>query len=96
MATEVDDKIVQLLIDQRAAAGLHAWADYELRPLIPGQGGYEEHGAEALGFRYEYLGLQDVQAVSCKVCGALFMDGLAYMKSHRLRCGWSAAAPVGG
>lgn len=75
------------LIWQKQEQTNEAFCDYEVRP-INGEGGFIEHATEALGFDYEHFGLQDVQAVSCTICGGLFKDELWVMRRHRLTCGW--------
>lgn len=55
---------------------------------IAGEGGFLDQAVEALAFRSENFGMQDSQAVSCEVCGGLFLEQLSVMRRHRLRCGW--------
>lgn len=80
---------IAALIEQRrtsAPAGC-GWADYEIR-AVRGEGELL-NAIYALGFNSEHFGMQDSQAVSCKVCGGLFLQRLSMMRRHRLRCGWT-------
>lgn len=80
---------ISMLIEQRRTSVPRGcgWADYEIR-AVRGDGGFIEHANYALGFREENFNMQDVQAVSCDVCGGLFKDSLPVMRRHRLACGW--------
>lgn len=55
---------------------------------IAGEGGYLDIAAGGLEFREENFGMQDSQAVSCRICGGLFVGELWIMRQHRLACGW--------
>lgn len=78
------------LVEQRRArtGDGSAWADYEVR-AVSGEGGFFDQAADALGFRFEHFEMRDTQAVSCEVCGGLFVEQLDVMRRHRLRCGWT-------
>jgi hypothetical protein len=73
------------LIDMR---GKDQWADYEIR-AITGIGGFLDQAIYALSFREEHFEMRDTQAISCKVCGGLFVESLGVMRRHRLSCGFS-------
>ncbi len=60
---------------------------WELRS-VAGQGGSLDIAIDALGFDEKDFGLKEVQAVSCRTCGGLFLDHLWTMRRHRLDCGW--------
>lgn len=64
------------------------FCDYEMRP-IAGVGGFIEHATDALGFDEEHFNMQDVQAISCRICGGMFKYFLWVMRKHRLACGWN-------
>ena len=79
------------LVEQRSAhtgEGM-GWADYEIR-AVSGEGGFLDQATDALGFDERHFGMQETQAVSCEVCGGLFVEQLDVMRRHRLRCGWTA------
>lgn len=61
--------------------------DYELRS-VSGEGGFLDIAIDALGFDEEDFGRDEAQAVSCRICGGLFVDHLWTMRRHRLQCGW--------
>lgn len=86
---QFEDQIAALIEQRRthSRAG-SGWADYEIR-AVRGEGGFSEHAVSALGFQYQYFGMQETQAVSCEVCGALLVESLTHMRRHRLRCGWT-------
>jgi hypothetical protein len=84
-----EEQIAQLIEQHRTSVPPDCgWADYEIR-AVRGEGGFAEHAVSALGFRYQDFGMRESQAVSCQVCGGLFVDSLIYMRRHRLQCGWS-------
>ncbi|WKW86667.1 hypothetical protein SEA_KARHDO_41 [Mycobacterium phage Karhdo] len=78
----------QLIAQRTAHVGqLCGWADYEIR-AVGGEGGFLDQATYALGFNEQNFGMQDTQAVSCEVCGGLFLERLEVMRRHRLQCGW--------
>lgn len=80
---------VAALIEQRVEQlGPHfGFADHEVE-AIRGNRFLVDDVNFALEFTAEHLGMHDVQAVSCNVCGGLFKDRLPVMRRHRLKCGW--------
>jgi hypothetical protein len=81
-------EVDELAIQRRQQLGdAFGFADYELR-AIRDEGGFANDAISALRFTSEHLGMQDVQAVSCDICGALFTERLRMMRRHRLECGW--------
>ncbi|OBI95567.1 hypothetical protein [Mycobacterium sp. 1465703.0] len=63
------------------------FADYEVR-AISGERGFEDEAIGALAFTHEQFGTPFTQAVSCDICGGLFVERLQAMRKHRLQCGW--------
>lgn len=87
--TSVEVEVEKLVEMRRQPLGDgYGFHDYELR-LIRGEA--RDEGGEAahvLMFTPENLGAQYAEAVSCDVCGALFIERLSAMRRHRLKCGW--------
>lgn len=88
MSDDVVEQQIAELVAQRAAAALAGWADYEIR-AIGGELRFNVEAVSALGFTYQNFGMSESHAVSCDVCGVLFVESLDVMRRHRLRCGWS-------
>lgn len=64
------------------------YADYEIQ-AISGEGyDYMDDAAHALGFRHEHFDSRNLQALSCDICGGLFIASLDVMRRHRYKCGW--------
>lgn len=88
MTHTLDEEVEMLVAQRKSQVGeAFGFADYELL-AIRNEGGFSEHATVALGFSDEHFGMQEVQAVSCNVCGALFRDTLRLLRRHRLVCGW--------
>jgi len=81
---------IAMLIEQRRTAVPRGcdWADYEINAVRGARNSSFDIAMDALGFRSEHFGMQDAQAVSCDICGGLFLERLSVMRRHRLACGW--------
>lgn len=91
----VDDAeaLYELLVEQKVeqtGIGFSRAGERALRCLGRNgfRGGFRGHAVEGLEFSEEHFGTLNPQAVSCRVCGGLFMDDLLAMRRHRLQCGW--------
>lgn len=62
------------------------FADYELQWI---NGHDVVDAASCLGFNLERFEFADIQAVSCEVCGVMLAARVAFMRRHRLQCGWT-------
>jgi hypothetical protein len=88
--TAVQDQELADLIAQRIAhvGEPFKWADYEVDAIRKYDRYTFDEAVSALGFTYENFEMRDSQAVSCDICGGLFLERLKVIRRHRLRCGW--------
>ncbi len=82
------DLVTNRLVAQKQLQTGVGFCEFEMPP-IAGTGGFQDNAMNALGFCDEDFGMRDRQAVSCTICGGLFIDRLWVMRRHRLACGWN-------